>query len=178
MDEDSFDFENKDDLILYIPCENREAYEAHPLWSKAANIKCFDHTVTVFSADETRGTVSGGGEFEYEAEVTITATAEYGYHFAKWNDGDTSNPRTFVLTRDTVFTAQFEKNTYTVSAAAEHGWVFGTGSAQYLDTITLNVTTTDYGYHFTQWSDSVTANPRTFIITQDTSFTAEFGKNI
>jgi hypothetical protein len=34
----------------------------------------------------------------------------------------------------------------------------------------------DYGYHFTQWSDGVTDNPRTFVITQDTTFTAEFAQ--
>ncbi len=30
------------------------------------------------------------------------------------------------------------------------------------------------GYHFTQWSDGITDNPRTIILTQDTTFTAEF----
>ena len=32
----------------------------------------------------------------------------------------------------------------------------------------------NYGYHFTQWSDGNTENPRTIILTQDTTFTAEF----
>ena len=32
----------------------------------------------------------------------------------------------------------------------------------------------NYGYHFTQWSDSVTDNPRIIVLTQDTTFTAEF----
>ena len=32
----------------------------------------------------------------------------------------------------------------------------------------------DYGYHFTQWSDGNTDNPRTIVLTQDTTFTAEF----
>ena len=33
----------------------------------------------------------------------------------------------------------------------------------------------NYGYHFTQWSDGNTNNPRTIVWTQDTTFTAEFG---
>ena len=33
----------------------------------------------------------------------------------------------------------------------------------------------NYGYHFTQWSDGNTNNPRTIVLTQDTTFTAEFG---
>lgn len=32
----------------------------------------------------------------------------------------------------------------------------------------------DYGYHFTQWSDGNTDNPRIIELTQDTTFTAEF----
>ena len=32
----------------------------------------------------------------------------------------------------------------------------------------------NYGYHFTQWSDGNTDNPRTIELTQDTTFTAEF----
>lgn len=32
----------------------------------------------------------------------------------------------------------------------------------------------DYGYHFTQWSDGNTENPRTIVLTQDTTFAAEF----
>jgi len=34
--------------------------------------------------------------------------------------------------------------------------------------------TPNYGYHFAQWSDGNTDNPRTIILTQDTTFTAEF----
>jgi len=32
----------------------------------------------------------------------------------------------------------------------------------------------NYGYHFTQWSDGNNENPRTIVLTQDTTFTAEF----
>ncbi|MCR4736917.1 MAG: leucine-rich repeat protein, partial [Bacteroidales bacterium] len=35
----------------------------------------------------------------------------------------------------------------------------------------------NYGYHFTQWNDGNTDNPRTVTITQDTTFTAFFAKN-
>ena len=34
--------------------------------------------------------------------------------------------------------------------------------------------TANYGYHFVQWSDGVTDNPRTITLTQDTVLTAEF----
>ena len=37
--------------------------------------------------------------------------------------------------------------------------------------------TSNFGYHFTQWNDGNTDNPRTVTLTQDTSFTAFFEKN-
>ena len=44
------------------------------------------------------------------------------------------------------------------------------------DSITITATP-NKGYHFTQWSDGNTENPRTIVITQDTTFTAEFAPN-
>ena len=37
--------------------------------------------------------------------------------------------------------------------------------------------TANYGYHFVQWSDGNTDNPRTLELTQDTTFTAEFAQS-
>lgn len=44
------------------------------------------------------------------------------------------------------------------------------------DSITITATP-NKGFHFTQWSDGNTENPRTIVITQDTTFTAEFTQN-
>ena len=44
------------------------------------------------------------------------------------------------------------------------------------DSITITATP-NKGYHFTQWSDGNTENPRTIVITQDITFTAEFAQN-
>ena len=54
-----------------------------------------------------RGSVYGGGEYDDGAEVTLNAHAWRLYRFLQWNDGDTMNPRRFVVTQDTVFTAMF-----------------------------------------------------------------------
>ena len=37
----------------------------------------------------------------------ISAEPNYGYHFVRWSDGNTENPRHFVLTQDTTFAAEF-----------------------------------------------------------------------
>ncbi|MCR5821739.1 MAG: hypothetical protein K6F85_02305, partial [Bacteroidales bacterium] len=51
------------------------------------------------------------------------------------------------------------------------------GSYEYLTTLTVTATP-NYGYHFTQWNDGETENPRSLTLTQDTSLTAVFAANI
>jgi len=60
---------------------------------------------------------------------------------------------------------------YTITINAEHG------NVTYPQTMCVDMSlnaTPDYGYHFTQWSDGNKENPRTIVLTQDTTFTAEF----
>ena len=54
------------------------------------------------------GQVTGGGEFWYGDTATLTAIPAENHRFLYWNDGDTANPRTVVVTQDTLFTAYFE----------------------------------------------------------------------
>lgn len=60
----------------------------------------------------TGGTVSGGGTYNYNASATLKATANSGYHFVKWNDGNTSATRTVIVTKDATYTATFEQDPY------------------------------------------------------------------
>ncbi len=131
------------------------------------------YTISTTSANPEWGTTAGGKSALYLDEVEISATANYGYHFVKWNDNNTSNPRTVSVTEDKTYTATFAKNVYPITKNAEHGTISGNSSAEYLDFVTLTVTP-DYGYHFVQWSDGLKDNPRIFQITSDTTFTAEF----
>ena len=134
--------------------------------------------VAVSSADESMGTVSGSGEFAYGTAVQLTATPAEGYQFKQWSDGNTDNPRTIVLTQDTTLTAEFElvPITYKVSGKSNNssmGYVSGTGT--YNEGTEVKITAVArFGNIFTQWSDGETVNPRTFILTQDTTFTAYF----
>ena len=61
----------------------------------------------VFANDAGRGRVSGGGEYYGGDTVTLTATPWILYGFLKWDDGVRDNPRQFVITQDTAFTAIF-----------------------------------------------------------------------
>ena len=137
-----------------------------------------DRTVTV-EYDAAQGQVTGAGTYLVGDTVTLTAIPNYGYHFVQWSDGNTDNPRTLVLTQDTTYTAQFDKNLYSITLLCndEQGMVSGVSSAEYLDEVTISANP-NYGYHFTQWSDGNTDNPRTLVLTQDTILTAEFALTI
>lgn len=137
------------------------------------------YTLTGLSADTIRGSVSGSTTMEYLDSVSIAATANYGYHFLYWNDGDTTNPRIITLTQDTVLTACFAKNWYSVIGTSDNetmGYVTGSDTVEYLDNVSL-FANSNYGYHFSSWNDGDTNNPRVICMTQDTTFTAMFAKN-
>ena len=140
------------------------------------NNPCTIYAISTTSANPEWGTTAGDTAAFYLHKVEISAIPNYGYHFVRWNDYNTSNPRTVSVTGDKTYTATFAKNVYSITKNVEHGTISGNSSAEYLDFVTLTVTP-DYGYHFTQWSDGLKDNPRIAQITQDTTFTAEFAKN-
>lgn len=134
------------------------------------------YTVTVISGNGAYGTVSGSGTYNYNTTAVITATPNYGYHFVQWNDGNTDNPRTVVVTDDIGYTAQFAVNSYLVTglpSSTVAGTVTGGGNYNYLSTATLTAQAAPH-YHFVQWNDGITTNPRSLIVTADTLLTALF----
>ena len=68
-------------------------------------------TLTVRSANESQGSVSGGGTFDEGSTQTVRATPQTGFAFDKWSDGSTQNPRTVKLTSDLTLTASFKAAT-------------------------------------------------------------------
>ena len=136
------------------------------------------YTITTRASHSERGTTQGDTTVNYLEYISISATANYGYHFTQWYDGNDNNPRQIQVTDNATYTAAFEKNTYTISFSCnkEQGSIHGKTSAKYLDKVTLTATP-KHGYHFTKWSDGNTDNPRSFTITQDTTFTAEFAQS-
>ena len=80
-------------------------------------------TLTVRSANESQGSVSGGGTFDEGSTQTVRATPKTGFAFDKWSDGSTQNPRTVKLTSDLTLTASFK-------TATTGGGDQGSGGAQ------------------------------------------------
>ena len=134
-------------------------------------------TITLVSDDENMGTVSGDGTYDYGSERQISAIPVEHFRFVSWNDNNTDNPRSIILTADTTFTAYFEAiPQYVIEATSsneEFGTVAGGGTYYEGTTITINATPND-GYVFTSWDDGNTENPRTIIVTENASYVANF----
>ena len=145
-----------DTATVYIPCGSRASYESR--WSYFSNfVEIPMDTLFVETADAVMGmaevleepTCANG------SSATIAATANYGYHFVAWNDGDTANPRTIVVTSDTVLTALFERNEYmlTVLCNEAQGTVTGAGTYLFGDTAHVEAVANE-GFVFSHWDET------------------------
>ena len=141
-----------------------------------ASFAPYTYTITALSADESMGTVDGGGQYDYGTIATLEALPETGFRFTQWDDQSTLNPRQVPVTGDATYTASFEQITFTVTATvnnAEYGSVEGSGVYNYGESVTLEATP-DEGYHFVRWNDGETANPYIFNIYANKNVTAIF----
>lgn len=116
----------------------------------------------------------------------VSAVANSGYHFVKWSDSSTQNPRTDInVNANITVTAEFEADgaptTYTLTyTAGANGSI--TGEATQTVAEGGNGTEVEAipntGYHFVKWSDDVTTAKRTDVnVTANVSVTAEFAIN-
>lgn len=160
------------------------------IWGDMQHVNVYGHnlpiidndSLSVLSCDTLRGSVAGSdhGYIPHGHTATIQATANPGYRFAYWSDGTTSNPKSFIIDRDTTFIAYFFHNqlencTITVSSS-NPAMGSASGGGQYLegDTATLTATPTDSRYTFDSWSDGNTDNPRHFTVSGPVTLTAFF----
>ena len=94
----------------------------------------------------------------------VTAVADPGYHFVNWSDGLTVNPRIeSSVTADINVTANFEIDTFTLSYTAGPNGSISGPSSQVVEHGADGAAVTalaDSGYHFVNWSDGSTDNPR------------------
>lgn len=112
--------------------------------------------------------------------ATLKAIPAPGARFSQWNDGVTTNPRTWTFTQDTTVEAIFIRDTtkYTLTLLSNDenmGHVIGSG------TYHCNEPTTIYAepwgrYRFVRWSDGSYEEKREIKIEKDTEITAYFAK--
>lgn len=112
------------------------------------------YTVSTKVNDDAMGSVSGAGPYLYKAEATLTATANPFYRFVQWSDGITDNSRVVMVEKDSLFTAEFEIETFNVVAAS--------GEPDRGRVKVILVAEPIEGFEFSHWSDDNTDNPRAF----------------
>ena len=75
------------------------------------------YTVTATAENGTIEGIENEGVYTQGDEVTLIATAAEGYHFVKWDDESTDNPRIITVTENVTLQAIFEINNYTITAS-------------------------------------------------------------
>lgn len=172
-----------DDCLFSIPCGTYDLYTEPLIWYRYRNQMAESEVIlnVTLIADSTQGSAFvvpiGGLYISCDSTMVISATANYGYHFDSWSTGSTSATDTVVLLGDTVITAIFAPDSYSVTLLSDNdslGTTQGSGDYLYLDTATLTATATAPHYHFTHWSDGVTDNPRQMVVTEMVELTAYF----
>ncbi|MDD2528263.1 MAG: choice-of-anchor J domain-containing protein [Lentimicrobiaceae bacterium] len=149
-----------------------------------ANFATLTFVITATAAPVEGGTVTGAGTYTYNQTATLNATPSEGYQFVNWTeDGDvvsTDEEYSFAVTSDRTLVANFEKQTFTITATAspdEGGTVTGAGTYTYNQTATLNATPSK-NYEFMNWTengDVVSINAEyTFTVTSDRMLVANF----
>ena len=166
-------------IPVHIPCGAKEAYQSALGWRNFKNyIETPNYTLDVTSQNEDMGSVEVTQEPSCDDNKSVfKAVANEGYRFVRWNDGNTDNPRTVVVTQDTTFVAEFAEQlpqyTITVTCDSKQGTVSGSGVYDEGTQVTLTATANE-GYEFAQWSNGVTDNPYIFSATQDITLEAKF----
>ena len=77
-----------------------------------ANFEPLTTYLLTVNYDPKQGHISGIGEYYPNEEATLTVTPLGGYRFKQWGDGNTDNPRTIIMTQDTVLEALFITGDY------------------------------------------------------------------
>jgi len=154
-----------------------------------ANFAINTYIITATPNNDDFGSVSGGGEYNHFETATLTASPETGYHFVDWTengdevmDGDAPANATYTFTvdgpRDLI--ANFAINVYTLLyIAGPNGTIDGELQVEQQVEHGSNseevTAIPNEGYHFVQWSDEVTDNPRTDVdVTGPITVTASF----
>ena len=147
-------------------------------------------SVSVVSADETKGTVAGSGSYDSGAEATVTATPTTGYEFVNWTKGEDEvskvNPYVFTVTEDVSLTANFKATTYTITYVLDEEAEIeeGNPTTYTIETETFTLKNpTKTGYTFTGWLKDGEETPSTAVTiakgttTGDLKFTAQWTIN-
>lgn len=107
----TFDEMHYTESTLRVPIVSFSRYKVAEVWSNFVDMQETNvtrYTVEAVSADESAGSVIGGGTYDEGKTITLAAIPTSGYYFVQWSDGNTENPRQVTVTGDMTFVAEFE----------------------------------------------------------------------
>ena len=132
------------------------------------------HTITATANPTEAGTVTGAGYLYENTTCTLTAVPNSGYDFVDWNDGNIENPRSFIVTGDASFTANFTALTerHITMASVMNGSISADKTTAYKNDIVTLTATPATGFVLTDWvvyktddvNSTVTVSNNTFIM--------------
>ncbi len=143
------------------------------------------YTISVSANPTNGGTVTGGGTYQQGQSCTVHATAATGYTFVRWTENgsqvSTNANYSFTVTGNRTLVAQFQQQTYTITATADPttgGSVTGGGTYNYGQTCTLTATPVTGSYIFVNWTKNgqqVSTNQTySFTVTESAQYVAHF----
>ena len=100
-------------VVIYIPCGSFEAYSESNwrFYNVQYSAEVYNNfEIDVESLDSLKGSVVVDLEYDNSCNtlLKISAISNYGYKFTQWSDGNTENPRTLVLDKNTFLMAEFD----------------------------------------------------------------------
>lgn len=168
-------------MPITVPCGATQAYRDAWDYYYVFNEPAPQYTLKVYPQNYEMGDIDFWRSYSCSNDTTIMYASSYaGFQFARWDDGNTDNPRTIVVKSDTTFVAYYTTEQYTIDVETddtERGSVTGSVTADYLAYITISAEA-NYGYWFARWNDDNADNPRLVQVTGNAVYTAFFEKNI
>ena len=107
----TFDEMHYTESTLRVPIVSFSRYKVAEVWSNFVDMQETNvtrYTIEAVSADESAGSVIGGGTYDEGKTITLAAIPTSGYYFVQWSDGNTENPRQVTVTGNMTFVAEFE----------------------------------------------------------------------
>ena len=101
------DSENPDPGQDTIKGSRTRQYYRNNIFLQGCPINPGQFYACIISDNDNLGAVSGSGLYTPNETLHIYAYPHTGNTFVRWNDGVTDNPRTLIITQDTVFVAYF-----------------------------------------------------------------------
>ncbi len=96
-------------VTFSVPCVSKERYLRNEQWQPyapfASSGQC-RFTVNATLDNQVAGVIVGNGNYAYGDTVNLMAVCAVGYSFIGWSDGNTDNPRVFVMDDNITLTAK------------------------------------------------------------------------